>query len=476
MSAAAGRLDDDDQSPTGNPDPAQPVAQLRLKDGWWRLASFQYPMITLIWMLAFAVAGAGAVYTGIVFGHPSAAAGLPVGPSWKLLVADAIYLVVMASGTRFLLRGLAIVGREIELAGQATREIEKVRRLGSDIDASILENDVQFIWSGSGKIEGFESSALYSLCDMLRKSAKEGRFDPIGLTIDRVAEQVFGGSFGIRDAQQLGVRLGILFTFVGIILSLSNVNELMNSATLSEDQTREAIRAIVAALGLAFLSSVSGLTAAIMLQLLGSTLRAKEIALIESFQQIATVIQGIYARAAVKTDEQELVRTLEAHRTEIFSLDRSIAETSGRLANGLKDMGGLIQEPIDALRRQSETLASALGAQQQAMAAVADLSDRLVGLQVQAMAQQEASARNFAVAVTALTDRLVGEVRSGFGAEAQRNLGQQIDRVASRQEMGLLRLYRTLIFGVIFAGFGVVSAVSVIAAFYASDVFHLFGG
>ncbi len=117
----------------------------------------------------------------------------------------------------------------------------------------------------------------------------------------------------------------------------------MGDNHLGDAEIRSAIRNIVGSLGLAFVSSIAGLWASILLQVLGSGLRVQEMTLIEDLQLIATTIQGFYIRATTNTDREDLAEQLRLHRADILSLDTDIATKGDRIANAVKDVAGMIE-------------------------------------------------------------------------------------------------------------------------------------
>ncbi len=443
------------------------AVDLRLAEGVKRLYGRRHWLIALVWTAAMVLVFGSIAYGLHVFGAPAeAAAKMTIGPSWKLIVAICIYCGVVLYGSFFLLRGIARVDREFELVGQAEILAEEWRRSDEAQTERFLLRPAPFFYAGSGRLEDVEKTAAFELNEILRRNALERRFDPVGIAVERVAEKVLGGSFGIRDAQQLGVRLGILFTFIGIVLSLSGVDKIMGRQALGDAEIRGAIRDIVGSLGLAFVSSIAGLLASILLQVLASGLRVKELALIESLQKIATTIQGIYARSVDSSDRERLDEKLESHRVEIASLNHEIARRGDVVASGMKDMAGLLEQPFVALRRQTELLDATVGAQEKALAAVSELSARIVALQTDVVAAQEKGAEGFSHAVTALTERLVTEVRSGFGAAAQADIVRHVEEASDRHDRAMRDMTVVYGLGLLVLGIAIgISAIWLLVAF-----------
>ena len=439
-----------------------PVVELSLVEGVKRLFRRDHLAMASVWLLAVAL-GLGAIGYGVrVFTAPAeVVASLPLGPSWKLGVAIAIYCGVMAYGSKFLLRGVARLDREVELIAQAEHCADRSRTSDEARTEDFLKRSAPFVFHGEGAVRDHERTAVFELDEILRKNALERRFDPVGVAVERIAEKVLGGSFGIRDAQQLGVRLGILWTFIGIVLSLSGVGTIMGPSTLGDAEIRAAIRNIVAALGLAFVSSIAGLLASILLQVLGSWLRAKELALIEQLQKLATSIQGIYARAVAKTDEENLAAEIAKHSADISSLNTGIADGARRLETALRDAGSLVQQPILALDRQAAMVTGAIAAQEKAFAAITELGDRVVAVQRTFVAAQEEGDRSVARSVDALALRLIAEVRSGFGDEARREIEERIERSSERTERAMRALTRSFTLGMVIAGLALGTTIAV---------------
>ncbi len=432
-------------------------------EGLRRLFCGRYWWLAGVWTFAMLLVFLSIAYGVHVFTVPAeVGAKLAIGPSWKLAVAIAIYCVVVLYGSNFLLHGVARVSREFELIAQARVRAEEWRDSDVATTPGFIEKPAPFFFTGSGRLADYQKTAAFELNEILRQNALERRFDPVGNAVERVAEKVLGGSFGIRDAQQLGVRLGILFTFIGIVLSLSGVDVIMGDNHLGDAEIRSAIRNIVGSLGLAFVSSIAGLFASILLQVLGSGLRVQEMALIEHLQLIATTIQGFYIRATTNTDREDLAEQLRLHRADILSLDTDIATKGDRIANAVKDVAGMIERPVSALSRQSELLESAIGAQEQAMVTVSGFAERVALLQNDVVAAHEKAAESFSLAIQVLTERLVTEVRTGFGAETRQEILRHIDETGARYDGALRRMSLLYGLGLLVVGIGIGIAVVVL--------------
>lgn len=443
----------------------RPVASVDLSplEGLRRLFCLRYWLLALVWTGAMVLVCGSIAYGVHVFTvSPEVGAKLTIGPSWKLVVAISIYCGVILYGSNFLLRGVARVSREFELIAQARVRAGEWRDSDLATTPGFLEKPAPFFYAGSGRLADYQKTAAFELNEILRQNALERRFDPVGNAVERVAEKVLGGSFGIRDAQQLGVRLGILFTFIGIVLSLSGVDVIMGDNHLGDAEIRGAIRNIVGSLGLAFVSSIAGLFASILLQVLGSGLRVQEMALIEDLQLIATTIQGFYIRATTNTDREDLAAQLRLHRADILSLGTDVATNGNRIANTMKDFVGLVERPVSALSRQAELLTNAIGAQEQAMATVSGFAERVASLQSDVVAAQEKAAEGFSRAISVLTERLVTEVRSGFGIETRQEIVRHIDETGARHDGALRRMSLLHGLGLVVVGIGIGIAVVVL--------------
>lgn len=434
-------------------------------EGLRRLFVPRHWLTALVWTTSMAlVIGSIAHGVHVFTAPPEAVAKMTLGPSWKLAVAIGIYCGVMLYGSYFLLRGVARVGREFELIDQARVKAKTWENSDDVRSVRFLEKPAPFFFTGgSRQLADYEKTAAFELNEILRHNAQERRFEPVGIAVERVAEKVLGGSFGIRDAQQLGVRLGILFTFIGIVLSLSGVDVIMGDKQLGDAEIRGAIRNIVGSLGLAFVSSIAGLLASILLQVLGSGLRVQELALVESLQKIATTIQGFYIRATADTDREQLETRIREHRDEIAAINHEVASKGDKIVNGMKDFEILVRTPLDALRRQSEGLTSAVDAQEKALAAMNDLAIRVAALQGDVAAAQEKAAVAISRAIGVLTERLVTEVRSGFGATAQAEIVRHVETANERQVRAMGNMTAFYGVGLLAVGLAIGAAAVVLA-------------
>ncbi len=407
---------------------------------------FTRPFLSIAFVLVLAWCGvlATVVAAACLLVRPDAlSAMLGTQSSNKLLVSIGIYCGVIAVGTWNVLRGISALGREFRARGQAESVLALNRRGLTPIRRQEISQPETPFFAGRGSVgylPEIVGTATYRLGDIIRTDAMRQRFDPISFYVERVSEQVLGASSDIRDTQQLGVRLGILFTFFGLFLSLSSAGGIAGGSSVPDAQLGDAIQAIVSSLGGAFASSIAGLAAAVLLQLMGGSLRARETRVIDDLHTLAAQFQGI-CREAVRDDE---TLKLREHRDSIQRLSDDIDAGAKRVDQSVREMALVLDHPIDALRDHSRDLHTAIGTQRAAVDDLMRATATIAGLDL--------ALAGFSGAVTQLTDRLVTEIRSGYGRDAEARLAARLDAAADRQLLLVETMARHFKWTMLFAG------------------------
>lgn len=345
-----------------------------------------------------------------------AALGFDGTQAWKLVFAGLIYGVAMLTGLHATVRGLGLLGREL-------RALQQVHARCTELAAAglALSGPNPFVFGGTARLPGIEQTATFKMTGIIRDDALARRFDPVNMVVDRVAGDVTQCSTEIRDAQQLGVRLGILGTFVGIVVSLGNVSQIVGADVLSNADIQEAIRAIVRSLGLAFSTSIAGLAAAILLQLVAGSVRRLESDVVEALERVAPRVQHLCRRACEDTplgaDIAALKDMLDDQRHVMKSHAGDLLKAATRIGDTVSLIDTTLGRPLAALEATGLRLSALLEAQGEAAAtlermthAVADLETRLAqGFEGALSRASEAQRSGFSDMARTLRD-VLGEV------------------------------------------------------------------
>ena len=406
--------------------------------------------------------------------------GFEADQTWKLWAAAFIYDSAMVYGLYRLVVGLGLLGREkAALAEIESRCIDYSGR-AADLTLAKLEEEGAFVAAGqrtSADRDGIRRTAAYKMSENIRLDATGHRFDPVNLIVERVLGSVTSSSSGLRDAQQFGVRLGILGTFVGIVFSLSHVGSIVNTGNLDNAVIQKSIHEIVRSLGIAFTTSIAGLTAAILLQLMSGSMRSRENDLVEVFERQAARVQAVCRRImeSVVLDEKiaTLSRLLEDHSEKSAKIAGDVRAASTRFHDELARVENRQATSWQSLEQNGRRLAEVLDVQGRALASLERANgaigemERRVSTDFQAAFTLSAETQRSALADVTRTlqvtsTALVDEIRSGWGRDAReafetlvdRRLGEaatRLDDVAERQQNTMLALARRLAAAMIFA-------------------------
>lgn len=418
------------------------VGTLRL--GLAALLTARHPLL-LVYAVVAVIVGIVATVAPAV---PSTAAWLATigfgdGHHGKLIGAAVIYDVVTIRGLWYLLRGVGFLDRERRALDQIdTRCSDYLERLDR-VSVSLVGPENPFVFGGSARDPMIAATSAYKMTENIRLDAAGRRFDPVNLIVERVLGNVVGHSLSLREAQQFGVRLGILGTFVGIVFSLGNVGPIVQSAGLDNAAIQAAINSIVGSLGIAFSTSIAGLGASILLQLMAGNVRSRENELIEALERQAGRVQIVCRRASEDTplgeDIAALRSVLDEHTHFMRRQEKDMMAVSSRFGDALTRTENTLSGPIAALeqtgRRLGDLLATqsaAVGGLERMTAAVSDLETRVAGHFEAAAARsaetQKAALLDMAQALRLVSTRLLEEIRGGWGADAREAIETLVDR------------------------------------------------
>lgn len=439
--------------------PLVPQSQLVLGAG---LAALLRPGHRLL--LGVVLAGIGLLLAGLAAPLLPAtwlaltAMGFDGTQAWKLAFAGAIYATAMLTGLHATVRGLGLLGREQRVLEQVNARCQELAAVGLS-----LSGPSPFVFGGTGQLAGVAQTAAFKLTEIIRGDALARRFDPVNMVVDRVAGDVSQCSGEIRDAQQLGVRLGILGTFVGIVVSLGNVSQIVGADVLSNADIQEAIRAIVRSLGLAFSTSIAGLGAAILLQLMAGHVRRLESDVVEGLERVAPKVQHLCRRASEDTplgaDIVALKDMLEDQRHVMKSHAGDLLKAATRIGDTVSLIDTTLGRPLGALEATGVRLSALLEAQGEAAAtlermthAVADLETRLAegfgSALDRAGAAQQAGFEQMARTIAGAMGEVAAEVRAirppEDGARLEALFAAHLSALATRLAEGEARTARRM--------------------------------
>ena len=276
----------------------------------------------------------------------------------------------------------ARVHREMLILGASREKIETAKEQwarDSRLSWSLDDGLAAVLPTGASAIEEPRQSTTGRMVAAIQADARDLRFDPIPVVVERVINDLDSGSNAVRIWQGYAVRLGILFTFVGLVIALAPVRDILASAPGgSADDLQSAIEGftalrssignVVSGLALAFGSSIVGLLSALCLQLAAGMVQRRESDAIEMLGSVAADVQYVFRRARNETPlakDIESLRTLLAqHKDELHASSRAInadvAALDARLegiARARDSVSALLERESEAADRQSKLVA-----------------------------------------------------------------------------------------------------------------------
>ncbi|WP_238122964.1 MULTISPECIES: hypothetical protein [unclassified Xanthobacter] len=402
------------------------------REGLLGLLRFRFELISAAALLALAGAGVAVGLIVLALATPGLLqATLGEVSSWKLAIAAAIYLIVWAYGSWHLLTGVGRLQREADVLGQFADKLHETFPAHQEVfHADVFGPRRKTLLAPVAALRGvpLAETATHRMQEIIRDDAERHRFDPLAVVTERVSDQLLSGSAGIRDAQQLGVRLGILVTFVGIVASLQGVSGMMSGDVLGASDIRNSIRAVVLSLGLAFSSSIAGLSAAIVFQVIAGALRSAENRLVDTLYQVGSEYQAICRLAMRDDDLKKLEVSLKDHRQAILDTADDIRDGARVVEQATTHMGALLSGPAERMDEVSARLADAVRRQEAAAGALAQAADALGAFGASMAAAQQRFAETLLQAVKDLDGHLVGEFKAGRDATLAERMEASVDR------------------------------------------------
>lgn len=148
--------------------------------------------------------------------------------------------------------------------------------------------------------------------------AGEMRYEPIGIVADSYSNELHEGTRSMRSWQTIGIRLGILGTFVGLMLILGDLAHGLPTAqktplvSADPSQLFSLVQSITNKLSFSFGTSVAGLAVAVVLQLELLLIRWREDAVARKFEAAVRDLQHVCSQGALRRGLFQSVQALNA--------------------------------------------------------------------------------------------------------------------------------------------------------------------
>lgn len=247
--------------------------------------------------------------------------------------AMAIHMFPVAM-VRSLLGQLGFINQELSIS---TTIREQTMRHIEDPETLVKEGITLSTIEKRYSLEGTKHTEAFLLFKNLINKTDQMRLEAASQVVQPLKDRLLVGYSNVSDLQRVSLHLGILGTFIGLVLAFKN-SGLGSAGQLG----RFDIGPLVDALQLAFATSIAGLFAALFFLLFNWTMRDLSKNLLSSFEEMAENLIFLSLRLPLSPDVLNQIGILTRH---VENVDESIAinsQRSERLTN-------IIEEGVDKL-------------------------------------------------------------------------------------------------------------------------------
>lgn len=307
-------------------------------------------------------------------------------------------VIVVAKGLARLQVESAILGEIEGRGGALLREMKAQSRFRVDLDKleeDVLPNNVST-----------PPPAMIRLFQHILKEARDRRFDSSVAVAQPYREEPLEDIFKLQNLQKIALWIGILGTFVGLLLALrvENVGSLQDEAEFVL-----LLREMFDNLFVSFSASLAGLEAAVILGFLVLILRRKQE---DYFQRMESAVVTMLSLARNADNK-------DAYLSEFRQLRHTLGELSGRVLDQTREFSAGFDGTQQRLAEQTEQIGAGIGA----------------------LAAARTQFDGFLEQVSASQQELISDVKSVYDSISLKNLGttlQQSIAEAGRHLTGAL--------------------------------------
>jgi 5-bromo-4-chloroindolyl phosphate hydrolysis protein len=234
------------------------------------------------------------------------------------------------------------------------------------------------------------------IVERVARACLEYRYEPVVSILALDMPEIRYGSRSVRKAQLFAIRLGIVTTFVGLMLGLFEIAPVLGD--LDGYEGGKAIGNVAKTMAAAFGGSVGGLLAAMVLQILGSRSELLETDLLAKIEDAILAVQSFFYNADSK---EPIRRSMNALGSEIGSFRKLLDEARNQIV-------GAENRLHSEIRRQDVVLRE----REQEMQRGRDALTELVNSQTRALSALEQTMRS-------ASERIASEIRTWVDAEVK---------------------------------------------------------
>lgn len=310
---------------------------------------------------------------------------------------------------------------------------------------------------------------IVRLFQHILKEARDRKSSPGFLIMQPYREESYGDLFRLQSIQRAALQLGILGTFVGLVMAIARI------APGGEGELQvSAIVPLVDSLDVAFTTSIAGIAVSVILGFLMMVIRGRQDAYFRSMEE-ATVSVASLARNAINKDEYlaelnqvqvaihelgdrilEQSQQTEAQTGVLQSGVRKLLETKGEFDRFLANLGEDRNEFLEEMRGVYDRLSPERFAQrlderiEAAMERMLTRWDKGLEASLGSVAELGSSVREVAVALERATAGFTGrderfQEASQLSSEALREVASGLDRLAQRHLEWIFQLNQVVL-------------------------------
>ncbi|OQW92784.1 MAG: hypothetical protein BWK78_00585 [Thiotrichaceae bacterium IS1] len=177
--------------------------------------------------------------------------------------------------------------------------------------------------------------AMPRLVQHILTEAKDHRVSTSTVVMQPYREEAMGDIFKLQNIQKISLQLGILGTFIGLILALHQLNN-----------TTQSIDSLLHSLGIAFGTSVAGLESAVIIGLLIMVVRQKQEAY---FQMMEKATDAMISLAQNAIPDDYFFTGFEQITTAVEQLNRKLGDRTFALTEQIRIQTDEIQRGMGKL-------------------------------------------------------------------------------------------------------------------------------
>ena len=257
---------------------------------------------------------------------------LEVHEKWGLnAVSVAIYIFTIW-GILIIAKSIVLICVEKSIASKVASnlgtELSKIR--GKEKDKISLDRIVELLPNTSSKF----SSDIIRLVNYIVFEAKDRKFYSSEVVTRTYKEETYKELFKVSSTQKIALRLGILGTFIGLIMAFIGLG--------NPEDTSESFQSITSALEYSFGTSIAGLQGSIILALFMLLLHRKRESYFKEMEEAAQVTIAL-SRNSINKDEflasfDQMKVSLEEVRDSVYDQKVETSLQTKAIKNGMSKL------------------------------------------------------------------------------------------------------------------------------------------